>query len=561
MASLAAGTVLGAVCVAVVAPRATAIQQTVRVSVDSSGAEGNSSSEKPGLSSDGRIVVFSSVATNLVAGDANGLMDIFAHDRSSGVTERLNVDPWGNEANGSSWLDGGQLISADGSRVVFTSGASNLDPNDTNNVNDVFVRDRASGTTTRVSVDSAGNAANYSSMYGAISADGRLVAFQSYADDLVPGDHNGTLDVFVRDLAAGTTELVSVDSNGVQGNGASYWPAISSDGRFVAFSSAATNLVAGDTNGILDVFVHDRQAGTTERVSVDSAGNESNDHCALPSISDDGNFVAFETGASNLVAGDANQSKDVFVRDRTSGTTVRASVDSAGAEGTGDSYGAAMDPGGRCVAFISRATTLVVGDTNVYADAFVHDVVTGATERVSVDSNDDEADCFSAVNAVRGNGRVVAFSSCADDLVASDTNGQFDIFVHDMCSTPASWTNYGAGFPGTHGVPSFTSQQFPAFGATITADLANSYGQPTIGFLVLGLQRARLPTKWGGDLLVLPTLIAPITFSYSADSFTGTIPDDVDLCGVTIDLQGIEADPGAQFGVSFSQGLEFTIGN
>jgi hypothetical protein len=446
-------------------------------------------------------------------------------------------------------------------RVVFTSTATYLDPNDTNNNNDVFLCDRASGTLTRISVDSAGNTGNYVSTYGAISADGGFVAFQSDANNLVPGDYNGMRDVFVRDLAAGSTELISVDSNGVQGNGSSYWASISSGGRFVAFSSAATNLVPGDTNGILDVFVHDRQSGTTERVSVDSAGNEANDHCALPSISDDGNFVAFETKATNLVAGDTNQSEDVFVRDRASGTTVRASVDSAGAEGVGVSYGAAMDPGGRCVAFTSRATTLVAGDTNNNDDAFVHDFVTGATERVSVDSNDGEADSFSIVNAVRGNGRVFAFSSGADDLVASDTNGSGDIFLHDKCSTPGSWINYGAGVAGTFGVPSFTSQQLPSFGTTVTVDLANSYGAPTIGLLALGLQRGDFKSKFGGDLLVVPALILPITFSYGADSFTGTIPDDVELCGSTIDLQGIETDPGAQFGLSFSEGLELVIGS
>jgi hypothetical protein len=202
----------------------------------------------------------------------------------------------------------------------------------------------------------------------------------------------------------------------------------------------------------------------------------------------------------------------------------------------------------------------VKGDTNDWLDVFLHDRTKATTIRVNVDSAGVEANFDTWSDAVSTNG-VASFSTPASNLVASDSNNAYDVFVHELCSAPATWTNYGSGFPGTHGVPSFTSQQFPAFGSTITIDLANSYGQPTIGFLVLGLQRASLPTKWGGDLLVLPTLIAPITFSYGFDSFTGAIPDDVAFCGATIDLQGIEADPGAQFGLSFSAGLELVIGS
>jgi hypothetical protein len=171
----------------------------------------------------------------------------------------------------------------------------------------------ARGCTERVSVDSAGNQGNDYSFYPAISADGRFVAFGSLADNLVPDDTNGTYDVFVHDRKTGATKRISVDSAGNQGNEGSYDPAISADGRFVAFWSAADNLVPGDTNGTVDVFVHDRKTGTTKRVSVDSAGNQGNSDSYDPAISADGRFVAFSSWANNLVPGDSNGSGDVFV--------------------------------------------------------------------------------------------------------------------------------------------------------------------------------------------------------------------------------------------------------
>jgi hypothetical protein len=220
-----------------------------------------------------------------------------------------------------------------------------------------------------------------------------------------------------------------------------------------------------------------------------------------------------------------------------------------------------IDPTGRLVAFSSTSTDLVNGDTNKVDDVFVHELATGETVRRSVDSAGGQANGLSRDPAISAGGRAVAFESAADDLVASDTNFALDVFVQDLCGTLATWTNYGNGYPGTHGVPSLTAQQFPAIGSTITVDLSNSYGNPTSGYLVIGSQRANLPTFRGGEVLVLPSLVDPITFSYGSISFSGAIADDIALCGSTIDLQGIEFDPGAQFGVSFSQGLELVIGN
>ncbi len=222
-------------------------------------------------SADGRYVAFASFASNLVPGDTNSLTDVFVHDRQTGKTTRASVDSAGGEANGISILP---AISADGRFVTFTSFASNLVPGDTNSLTDVFVHDRQTGKTTKVSVDSAGGEANGISFNHVISADGRFVAFTSLASNLVPGDHNGLRDIFVHDRQTGETTRVSVDSAGGEANGSSMFPAISADGRFVAFTSFAFNLVAGDHNGLRDVFVQDRQTGETTRVNADSAGGQ-----------------------------------------------------------------------------------------------------------------------------------------------------------------------------------------------------------------------------------------------------------------------------------------------
>jgi Tol biopolymer transport system component len=245
-----------------------------------------------------------------VTGDTNGKSDIFVHDRQTGATERVSVDSSGAQADNASFKS---AISADGRFVAFESFASNLVPNDTNGWVDVFVRDRQAGTTERISVRSTGQQVNGGSNRPAISADGRFVAFASIATNVVPNDTNATWDVFVHDRQTGTTERVSVDSTGAESDGASVRPTISADGRFVAFDSSATNLVAGDTNGVTDVFVHDRQTGTTIRVSVDSSGGEANASCGKSAISADGRFVVIGSAATNLVANDTNGFSDVFV--------------------------------------------------------------------------------------------------------------------------------------------------------------------------------------------------------------------------------------------------------
>ena len=292
--------------------------QTEQVSVASDGTQANSTTEQGGaaISADSRFVAFTSAAFNLVPEDTNKAYDVFVHDRETGVTERVSVASDGTQGNGRSAFP--PAISADGRFVAFTSGASNLVPDDTNDTYDVFVHDRETGVTERVSVASNETQADEgivpSSGGPSISGDGRFVAFLSAASDLVPEDTNDAGDVFVHDRQTGQTERVSVASDGTQGNSSSYGPSISFDGRFVAFTSGASNLVPEDTNDTFDVFVHDRQRGVTERVSVASDGTQGNGRSAFPpAISADGRFVAFTSGASNLVPDDTNGLADVFV--------------------------------------------------------------------------------------------------------------------------------------------------------------------------------------------------------------------------------------------------------
>jgi archaellum component FlaF (FlaF/FlaG flagellin family) len=402
---------------------------TQRVSVSTGGEEGGLSSEDSAISANGRYVAFTSWATNLVSGDTNGELDVFVRDRLAGTTERVSVSSSGAEGNGRSE---DPSISADGTYVAFSSYATNLVAGDTNNYSDVFVHNRQTGTTERVSVSTGGGQSSDQSLDPAISADGRYVAFDSTATDLVPGDTNTWRDVFVHDREAGTTERVSVSSGGGQGNSDSYDPSISADGRYVAFQSWTSNLVPGDTNGRFDVFVRDRQTATTERVSVATSGEQGNDHSDGWSISADGRYVAFSSFATDLVAGDTNNYCDIFLRDRQAGTTERVSVSTGSGEGNDNSWFASVSADGRYVAFDSEATNLVPGDANGSRDTFVRDRQAGTTERVSVSTGGSQANSSSWLpSCISADGRYVAFGSWASNLVPGDTNGTRDVFVRD----------------------------------------------------------------------------------------------------------------------------------
>jgi hypothetical protein len=406
---------------------------TERVSVSSTGEQGNYMSGSSSISDDGRYVAFSSQAWNLVPGHANTYTgDIFVHDRQTGMTEIVSVSSTGQQGNRNS---GSPSISADGRYVAFSSDSTNLVNGDTNGYSDVFVHDRVTGVTGRVSLSSSGVQGNNGSYRPSLSADGRFVAFYSYANNLVAGDTNGKYDVFVHDRLTGVTERVSVSGAGVQGNGDSKYSSMSANGQYVAFESLATNLVADDTNAATDIFVHDRLTGSTERVSISGTGLQGNGSSYASAISAGGQQVVFLSYATNFVPGDTNGYFDVFVHDRLTGGTDRVNVSSAGQQANNSGnpmYSVpATSADGRYVVFDSFATNLIDGDANAYiADIFIHDRQTGVTEVMSVSGAGEQGNGNSYSAAITADGQQVAFSSWASNLVLGDTAGWYDVFVH-----------------------------------------------------------------------------------------------------------------------------------
>jgi len=422
--------------------------KTERVSISSAGEQGNASSGGSvglSISADGRYVVFISDASNLVEGDTNRMSDVFVYDLKTGKIERVSVSSSGEQANSFS-LEAS--ISSDGRYVAFWSAASNLVEDDTNGKGDIFVHDRETKKTERVNISCSGDQANGFCGYARISADGRYVVFISSANNLVQGDTNGYSDVFVHDRETGKTERVSISSNGEQANNTSFDPSISSDGRYIAFSSAASNLVPGDINGFPDVFVHDRVTGATECLTINGNGRSDK-----TSISADGRYVAFASAARNLVSGDTNGYTDIFVHDRETGKTERVSVSSKGAQANNYSTEVAISADARYVAFSSAAGNLVENDSNAKVDIFVHDREAGITERVSVSSGGEQANNASLYTAISADGRYVTFSSSASNLVPGDTNNTWDVFIRDRSNdtTPPTTIDDLSGISGENG--------------------------------------------------------------------------------------------------------------
>ncbi|MGI5522832.1 S8 family serine peptidase [Micromonospora sp. CA-259024] len=369
-------------------------------------------------------------------------------------TERISVNSDGTQVSALAYSP---AVSADGRFVTFYSDATTHVAGDGNGTYDAFLSDRWNGAVERISVSTEGVEGNGVSGDSSPSRDGRIVAFYSDASNLVPDDTNDEADIFVRDRAAGTTVRVSRASDGTQSNGRSSVPSLSTDGRFVAYDSSASNLVAGDTNGQNDIFVFDRETGTTQRVSVASGGGQSDGYSAGSSISADGRYVAFISYASNLVADDTNGTVDVFVHDRLTGATQRVSVTAKGEQGNSRSLNPSISGDGRYVAFGTDAP-LVPEDTNGGTDIFVRDRVSGVTERVSVASGGGESARWSMSTepSISADGRYVAFQSTAANLVEGDTNGQVDVFLHDRQTDRTEMVS--APLPGVASGPGMTGQ-------------------------------------------------------------------------------------------------------
>lgn len=444
---------------------------TTLVSVNRLGTDsGNDNSGSPAISADGRFVAFASSATDLVVTDITGSRgpNVFVRDMHTGITTLASVNRNGTDGgNGGSELPS---LSADGHFVAFISKARNLLTNDANTIQDVFVRDLQTGTTTLASVNRAetggGNSVSGTPL---LSADGRFVAFSSVSSDLVTTDTNGTWDVFVRDLQLKTTKLVSVNRLGTDsGNGRSGsnpTPSgfeLSPNGRFIAFESLATDLLTVPTSGIGDVFVRDLQTGVTSLASINRAGTSSGNGTFAsnhPAISADGRHVAFTSSSSDLVPTDNNGTSDVFVRDLEMGVTKLVSVNLAGADsGNGLSYDSGISADGRFIAFSSRANNLVgTPDTNggqpfpdSQTDVFLRDLQTQTTTLLTFNrSKTDTGNNASGYPLIDTDGRVVVFVSGASDLVANDTNGENDLYVAQITSAPTPTCSVAKAMPAT----------------------------------------------------------------------------------------------------------------
>ena len=419
----------------------------------------------PIVSANGKFVVFESTEANRHPGDPDWNMDVFVHDRLTGETRIISRGPDGTAGGDYAYADS---ISADGRYITFSSRADNLVPDDTNRDWDVFLHDRMTGETTRVSLASDGRQGNGGSLGSALSANGQVVVFNSWATSFIGPDLNRQTDVFFRDLDTGYTTLVSRASDGTPGNDVSDQATISSDGQAVAFTSTSTNLVGGDTNGAADVFVYDRSTGEVTRVSVASDGTQGNERSSGPALSADGRYIVFVSSATDLVAEDTNREDDVFVHDRLTGETTRVSVTSNGEQANRGSGWGSLSGDGRFVAFDSAAGNLVAGDSNSIGDEFVHDRQTGATVRISFAADGSQARIGSVRPSISGDGRYIAFNS-------ADLGG---VVVYDRYpDEAAAWLQTASAFPTIMRTPTTTAS--PETGlATTTAPTATPTERP-----------------------------------------------------------------------------------
>lgn len=398
--------------------------KVIRVSVNSDGMDANDESQAPVISADGRFVVFESKANNLYDRDTNRYKDIFLFDRGTGQIKCLSLNPQGETGD---WKSESPAISADGRYVAFASSAEDLVPGDTNDRADIFVYDTETDSLELVSTSLNGAAASDHSYTPSLSSDGRYVAFCSIAGNLVEGDTNGTEDIFVRDRVSGTTTRVSYGLDGSQLTASTSNPVISGNGGFVAYE------IYQDFKTI--IYVYDIETGTSELVtrSYDDASVACEGY--NPSISHDGRYIAFHSAESGLVESDTNGKTDVFVYDRVNKTMQLASLSGSGEQGNGSSWSAAISADGCFVAFKSGASNMVEGDTNGCDDVFIRDLTTGSIERASVAGDGTQGNSDSSFNecppAISADGQFIAFDSYASNLVPGDGNDRCDIFIYD----------------------------------------------------------------------------------------------------------------------------------
>lgn len=398
---VAAALTLGVSLASAAPAHADEVPALFRASLASDGRQGNGDSYRPAISADGRVVAFNSLASNLVDDDYDSSSDVFVKDLTTGEITMI----------GSGFQPS---ISRDGRYVAFWGGSS------------VFVHDRETSTTTLVSVATDGTKANGAVGHASLSPDGAFVVFSSTATNLVPGATGTNRKIFLRDLRAGTTTELSVRPDGVSGRRDSNFAVISADSRHVAFVSQSKELVpGGQAQHINAVYVRDLQAGVTRRLNSGYVKG-------FPAISDDGRFVSFADSTSTLVPDDTNRVTDVFRYDLSTDELIRVNVAPDGSQADQESnyvpQPVPISADGRYVMFQSAATNLVADDTNARGDMFLRDVESGTTVRLSGDSSDGPASGGNYAGALSPDGGVAAFYSELS-LTAEDTNQRADVYV------------------------------------------------------------------------------------------------------------------------------------
>lgn len=413
------------------APGALAAGRTERVSVGADGAQGDAYSGQPAIAGNGRTVAFSSEADDLVAGDVNREQDVFVRDAIARTTVLASVGAGGARANGYSR---GPLISRRGRRVVFESVASNLVPNDTNGRGDVFLRDLEAGTTTRVSVGTGGAQFEGGSVQAAaMSDDALLVAFALNFQD---ADRNIRTELHLRDVLAGTTAREDRGADGRPGNGVVHQVAMSGDGRRLAFESDATNLVRGADDGTGHVYLRDRVADTISLVTADPDGAPAEGGGTSPAIAGDGRTVAFSSASADLAPGPVPAGLYLaYVRDLETGRTSRLEL-VPGGHPDQDVFVEGLSGDGRVV-LVGTAAPLSPLDANGGYDLYAFDRATGAAALASARGNGRPVPpagrgAGHGAGRISGDGRSVAFDSEASTLVPGDTNGRRDVFVRHL---------------------------------------------------------------------------------------------------------------------------------
>ncbi len=583
---------------------------TKLISKDSLGIEGDDDSEQVTISADGSKVIFTSRSTNLVAGDTNNAKDVFIYDIASDTVSRVTVDEFGNEGTGNNWSSMYTSISDDGS-VVSVLTDMLLSGQDTNaalfsNSYDVYVYDSNNSPVAEMATLVSNEQPSSRTINPSMSADGNLIAFESAANSLSPSALDKFTNIYLYNKTTGTTQLISTGLGGSATDGNSKHAKISADGSKIVFSSRASNLIPGDTNGSMDIFMYDVSSGAIERISKGLAGAETDADSSYPSLSADGNIVAYTSRASNIVAGDLNTVEDVFWYDITADTTVRVSVDSSGTEAdfTGVTWYSqrsrwpVLTEDGQKVFFQSTAINLVPGDTNGVSDIFMHDIATSTTTRVSEEIGGGQLSKHSvqpSISAdgnivvyqealqngnrllyknmttgttqllvpntghtahtayfqnpsISANGEYVTFESFADTLVAGDTNKGWDTFLHHIptnTTTRLSQQSNGTEAERSDWNPFYNQAALSADGKTIafTSSARNIVTGDTAQF---------------ADLFVTTLEKATVSFNAATSTFDeddGTVTFDLLVEGgvlltdrtVTITITGGTATAGSDY--------------